>query len=113
MGFGGFDTDSFRLFIDNHIFRKSYSRDSGDTYEEGILTLDSSEYLKVLCLEVWGFPDNNSHKIQNEYRRLQHKKKMRSANNTKNALFSGDYNQVRLFLFVNQRIKILNKSLIF
>lgn len=94
MGFGGFDCDTFRLFIDNHMFRKSYSRDSGDTYQEGILSLDSKEFLSVHCIEIWGFPDNTSHKVQQEYRRLQQKKKMKSANHTKNALFSGDYNKV-------------------
>ena len=80
------------------MFKKSFTSDFDGTYNPGPLTLGSEDFLKVYAIEIWGFPDDNSHNIQEEYRRLKEKKKQSNARRTKNALVSGSFNQVRNIL---------------
>lgn len=61
LGFGGdSDYDYFRLWLDKDLMNQSKSFDYGTTFEEGVLTEASDNYLKLISIEIWGFPEHDT-----------------------------------------------------
>ena len=95
------------------MFKKSFTSDFCGTYNPGPLTLGSEDFLKVYAIEVWGFPDEHSHNVQGEYRRVREKKKQSNARRTKNALVSGSFNQVYFVLKIClNKLNLTDKSVL-
>ena len=81
------------------MLKKSFSNDIDDTFESGILTLDSNDFLKVSAIEVWGLPEHNTFKILKEYHQRVNKQKKNNAMRNKKALFNNDFNKVKFIFF--------------
>ncbi len=68
LGFGGEDYENFRIWLDADILEKSQSNDFDKTFENGALTDSSTNFLSIMKIEIWGFPDQFTSKKQQEFR---------------------------------------------
>jgi len=63
IGLGGNNFESFRIWLDYEILKKSKSSDFGKTYQNGILTDSPDEFLKILGVEIFGFPKQDTKEV--------------------------------------------------
>lgn len=67
-----------------------------DTFESGILTLDSNDFLTLSAIEIWGLPERNTFALWEEFKISEHKRRKNNAMRNKKALFDNDFNKVSL-----------------
>lgn len=101
IGFGGDNYEGFRLWLDADILEKSQSCDSDRTFETGPITDSATQYLKIVKIEVYGFPDNDTAKLQAKFRleeeeqaytnRKVNRKEFLSGGGTNEILFERQY----------------------
>ena len=76
------------------MLKKSFTNDYDETFERGILTLDTNDNLSIQAIEVWGLPEHNSFKVMEEYHLNIQKRRKNNAMRTKKALYDNDFNKV-------------------
>lgn len=60
MGFGGEKNEDYRIWLDYDLINSSTAYDYGTTYKEGILTNSPDKFLKIVNVEIWGFPSKDT-----------------------------------------------------
>lgn len=78
------------------MFKKSFTNEVDDTFEPGMISLDTNDFLKVLAIEVWGLPERDSFRILREFREREQNRRKNDAMRNKKALFDNDFNRVEL-----------------
>ncbi len=94
MGFGGDDYENFRIWLDADVLEKSQSNDFDKTFENGSLTDSSTTFLKILKIEIWGFPDQFTQQRQEEFRQIEEQIALGNRKVDRGEFYNGGTNQL-------------------